>query len=137
VYLLQRYFPIMSFILLLLGIVVSVAAQGTHYLYGPQWGWYSVKGTSEYILSAETTLKPGAPPSNAKPRLALWPGMNTAMGLIQPIIVSTDEAVFQGRYVLPLNNMGKRSSARWFKALRMSLVLVEERRPHNGASLRA
>lgn len=75
---------------------VAFAAAQTHYLYGPQWGWYSIK-TTGYILSAETTLTAGAPPSPAQERLALWPGMNTGMGLIQPIIVSSSEALYQGR----------------------------------------
>jgi hypothetical protein len=88
-------FPSMSFLFALLCLVVSVAAQ-THYLYGPQWGWYSVKGTNEYILSAETTLTPGPPPTHVAPRLALWPGLNTAMGLIQPIIVNAAEGTFRG-----------------------------------------
>lgn len=84
----------------LLCFVAFAAAQGTHYLYGPQWGWYSIR-TSGHILSAETTLTAGAPPSPAQVRLALWPGLNTAMGLIQPIIVSSNEATFQGRCGLP------------------------------------
>jgi hypothetical protein len=93
----------MSLLITLFFLAASVAAQ-THYLYGPQWGWYSV-ATSGYILSAETTLHPGAPPNPAAERLALWPGMNTAMGLIQPIIVSSSERAFQGAYVpsLPIS----------------------------------
>jgi hypothetical protein len=87
----------MSFIFTLLCLVASVTAE--HYLYGPQWGWYNVSrtGTSEYILSAETTLTPGAPPTHVAPRLAIWPGMNTNMGLIQPIIVNAAEDLFRGR----------------------------------------
>jgi len=80
--------------IVILALATYVAAQ-THYLYGPQWGWYSIR-TSAYLLSVETTLHPNAPPSPAQTRLAIWPGMNTAKGLIQPIIVSSDERLFQG-----------------------------------------
>jgi hypothetical protein len=85
-----------AMIVVILALAAYVAAQ-THYLYGPQWGWYSIRTTSAYLLSVETTLRPNAPPSPAQSRLALWPGMNTAKGLIQPIIVSSDERLFQGR----------------------------------------
>lgn len=86
--------------LLLLALLLAngAAAQLTHYLYGPQWGWYSIK-TDAHIVSLETTLLPNAPPNPAQRRLALWPGMNVAKGLIQPIIVSSPEALYQGRYV--------------------------------------
>jgi hypothetical protein len=83
-----------TLLVLFICLVTSISAQ-THYLYGPQWGWYSIR-TSGYILSLETTLHPNEPPSPAQQRLALWPGMNTARGLIQPIIVSSDEALFRG-----------------------------------------
>lgn len=53
---------------------------------------------SAYVVSAETTLKPGPPPSPQVPRLAVWPGMDTAGGLIQPIIVSTTQREYP--YVL-------------------------------------
>ncbi|KAF2402701.1 hypothetical protein EJ06DRAFT_456273, partial [Trichodelitschia bisporula] len=44
-----------------------------------------------YIQSAETTLHPGPPPKPAQARLALWPGLDVPKGLVQPIIVSSDE----------------------------------------------
>jgi hypothetical protein len=91
--------PTMSFLFILICLVVSVAA-GDHYLYGPQWGWYNVsppkRRIPEYILSAETTLTPGAPPTHVAARLALWPGMNTNTGLVQPIIVNAAEDLFRG-----------------------------------------
>jgi len=76
-------------------LMVSVSGQ-IHHVYGPQWGWYSMS-MAGHILSLETTLHPNSPPSPAQQRLALWPGMNTAGGLIQPIIVSSDEGLFRGR----------------------------------------
>jgi hypothetical protein len=76
-------------------VVACVSAQGTHFKHGPTFGWR--RGRKPYVLSAETTLHPGAPPNPAKPRLAVWPGMDTPGGLVQPIIVSTtpSEAVAQ------------------------------------------
>jgi len=71
-------------VVLLLGNLVSAE----HYKHGPTFGWRS-RGGKGYIVSAETTLWPGMPPSPQKPRLAVWPGMDTTGGLIQPIIVST------------------------------------------------
>jgi hypothetical protein len=87
-------------IILLISVLFAAVAvaQKTHYLYGPQWGWYSIK-TSGYLLSVETTLHANTPPNPAQRRLALWPGMNVAKGLIQPIIVSSDEGLYQGAYV--------------------------------------
>lgn len=43
-------------------------------------------------------MKPGPPPNPQVPRLAVWPGMDTAGGLIQPIIVSTTQREYP--YVL-------------------------------------
>jgi hypothetical protein len=63
-------------------------AQAEHWKHGPTFGWRTYRGKAT-ILSAETTLLAGPPPSPATPRLALWPGMDTMGGLIQPIIVST------------------------------------------------
>lgn len=51
-----------------------------------------------YVESAETTIRPGAPPNPQVPRLAVWPGMDTTGGLIQPIIVSTTQKEYP--YVL-------------------------------------
>jgi hypothetical protein len=84
--------------IVLMALVVGVSGQATHYLYGPSWGWYSIR-TSGYITSLETTLHANAPPNPSQRRLALWPGMNTAKGLIQPIIVSSPEGLYQGRSV--------------------------------------
>ncbi|KAF2667294.1 hypothetical protein BT63DRAFT_456597 [Microthyrium microscopicum] len=105
----------------------SVTAQGTHYLYGPQWGWYSMK-TSGFITELETTLLPNAPPSPAQTRLAIWPGMNTARGLIQPIIVSSDEALFQGA------GCGGATKSQWcvFASMITSTQKAGKRVPMNG-----
>lgn len=85
----------LSFLLPLLTFASFARAQGTHYLYGPTWGYrdYKQKG---YITSMETTLTAGPVPSTIAPRLALWPGMDTSKGLVQPIIVSSSEGLFQG-----------------------------------------
>jgi hypothetical protein len=63
-------------------------AQAEHWKHGPTFGWRTYRGKAT-ILAAETTLLPGPPPNPAVPRLALWPGMDTMGGLVQPIIVST------------------------------------------------
>lgn len=39
---------------------------------------------------------PGQPPNPQQPRLAVWPGMDTSGGLIQPIIVSTSAKEYVG-----------------------------------------
>jgi hypothetical protein len=62
--------------------------QAEHWKHGPTFGWRTYRGKAT-IFSAETTLLAGPPPSPATPRLALWPGMDTMGGLIQPIIVAT------------------------------------------------
>lgn len=84
-----------SFLLPLLVLASFASAQGTHYLYGPTWGYrdYRAKG---YITSMETTLTAGPVPSTVAPRMALWPGMDTTKGLVQPIIVSSSEGLYQG-----------------------------------------
>lgn len=69
-----------------LALIGCVAAQ-QHWKHGPTFGWR--RGGKAYVVSAETTLHPGPPPKPVQPRLALWPGMDTMGGLIQPIIVST------------------------------------------------
>jgi hypothetical protein len=76
-------------------LLTLTSAQGTHYLYGPTWGYrdYRVKG---YIISMETTLRAGPVPSSVAPRMALWPGLDTSKGLVQPIIVSSSESLYQG-----------------------------------------
>ncbi|KAE9965200.1 hypothetical protein BLS_006544 [Venturia inaequalis] len=80
---------------LLFASVPFAFAQGTHYLYGPTWGFrdYRAKG---YITSMETTLTAGPVPAKVAPRMALWPGMDTTKGLVQPIIVSSSEGLYQG-----------------------------------------
>jgi hypothetical protein len=85
------------FAVLILTLAASVTAQApAHYaFFGPMWGWYSIR-TDGYLLSVETTLHPNAPPTPAQTRLALWPGMNVPKGLIQPAIIASDEAMFQG-----------------------------------------
>jgi hypothetical protein len=62
--------------------------QAEHWKHGPTFGWRTYRGQA-YIASAETSLIAGQPPKPATPRLALWPGMDTLTGLVQPIIVST------------------------------------------------
>jgi len=76
------------FMLTLLNLLSSVSAE--HWEYGPTWGYRNYKA-SGYIVSMETTLRPGPPPNPTAPRLALWPGMDTMQGLVQPIIVSSPE----------------------------------------------
>ncbi|KAF2435533.1 hypothetical protein EJ08DRAFT_692776 [Tothia fuscella] len=71
--------------------LLAVASAQTHYLYGPMWGYRRYgSGAGGFITSLETTLVAGKPTSPPKALIALWPGMDTAKGLIQPIIVSSD-----------------------------------------------
>jgi hypothetical protein len=67
--------------------LVTFATCQNHYKHGPTFGWR--RGKKAYILSAETTVWPNSPPNPHVARLAIWPGMDTGKGLIQPIIVST------------------------------------------------
>ncbi|KAE9967566.1 hypothetical protein EG328_008097 [Venturia inaequalis] len=78
-----------SFALLSFAALATVAVGQNHYKHGPTFGWRRAKAA--YVVSAETTLKPGPPPNPQVPRLAVWPGMDTSGGLIQPIIVSTSQ----------------------------------------------
>lgn len=82
-------------LLTLLAFLQFASAQLTHYLYGPTWGFrdYKAKG---YIITMETTLTAGPVPANVAPRMALWPGMDTTKGLVQPIIVSSPEKLYNG-----------------------------------------
>jgi hypothetical protein len=75
--------------LLSLAALTTTVVGQTHYKHGPTFGWR--RGKAAYVVSAETTLKPGPPPNPQVPRLAVWPGMDTTGGLIQPIIVSTTQ----------------------------------------------
>jgi hypothetical protein len=87
-----------TLLIVVLGIAALCSAQGSHYLYGPMWGYINrSKGAAKsFIVAAETTLHPNKAPAMAAPRLAIWPGMDTAKGLIQPIIVNAGEARYQG-----------------------------------------
>lgn len=85
-----------SVVLLSFVALATTVVGQTHYKHGPTFGWR--RGGKGYIVTAETTLKPGPPPNPQVPRLAVWPGMDTALGLIQPIIVSTSQKEYP--YVL-------------------------------------
>jgi hypothetical protein len=88
-------------LLVLVAFLQHCFAQGqNHYLYGPMWGWRSSPGAKGYIINAETTLHPGKVPEKVAPRLAIWPGLDVPKGLVQPIIVSSSEPLYQGEYVL-------------------------------------
>jgi hypothetical protein len=80
-----------------LSILTTLATLATaeHYLYGPTWGIRRNSGPGS-IISLETTLFPGAPPKPQAARLAIWPGMDIKGGLIQPIIVGSDERLYNG-----------------------------------------
>lgn len=78
-----------SFILLSFVAFATTVVCQNHYKHGPTFGWR--RGKAAYVVSAETTLRPGKPPNPQVPRLAVWPGMDTNGGLIQPIIVSTSQ----------------------------------------------
>jgi hypothetical protein len=94
----------------ILAFAACVAAQGQpkgrsgeppknpqHWLHGPTWGVRTYRGGKAYITSVDTTLIPGEPPNPAKARLAIWPGMDMREGsLLQPIIVSSDDKMYQG-----------------------------------------
>ncbi|TLD35843.1 hypothetical protein E2P81_ATG02146 [Venturia nashicola] len=75
--------------LLSFAALAAVTVGQSHYKHGPTFGWR--RGKAAYVISAETTLTPGPPPNPQVPRLAVWPGMDTSGGLIQPIIVSTSQ----------------------------------------------
>jgi hypothetical protein len=75
----------------LLSLFLAYASGQTHYLYGPTWGYRRSGGGAGFIISLETTLVAGKPTSPPQPRLALWPGMDTSKGLIQPIIVTSND----------------------------------------------
>lgn len=84
-----------SSLLSLLTLASFATSQGTHYLFGPTWG-YRAYGAKGYIISMETSLVAGPVPAIVAPRMALWPGMDTTKGLVQPIIVSSSESLYQG-----------------------------------------
>ena len=78
----------MRVLTLTLILTTQCHVQAEHWKHGPTFGWRSYKGKA-YVVSAETSLIPGQPPKPATPRLALWPGLDTLSGLVQPIIVAT------------------------------------------------
>ncbi|KAF2398167.1 hypothetical protein EJ06DRAFT_523515 [Trichodelitschia bisporula] len=84
----------LTLLVLVAALVACVAGQrgggagSQHWKHGPTFGWRTSRSKS-YIIEAETTLHPGLPPAGKLPRLALWPGLDTKDGLVQPIIVST------------------------------------------------
>jgi hypothetical protein len=80
-------------------------AQRTHYLYGPTWGYRKNPKVNSsqpgfprgFITSLETTLYANNVPERVSPRLAIWPGMDVAKGLIQSVLVSSSEMLFAGK----------------------------------------
>jgi hypothetical protein len=83
----------LAFVFLVFAVCTFGQSTNNHYVFGPVWG-YRRGSSNASILSIETTLIPGAPPKNPTPRLAIWPGIETPKGLAQPVVVSSNETIF-------------------------------------------